>query len=429
MKSSCYSLLCSSTYHHIQDVTNRANTNDFSKDCKPKAHKRGTNGNVRIVPLKRDKRVAVLKLETESRDEPLKDTLKPGRDVLALKSLKEISGEVTNAIYAEAEKKPSILATQIGSADELLDPFKNVTQTPEKYVLLDLEKPAPAQVDGERPDKESTYQYSANFHDIDNRDADDELCVTEYVEDIYEYFRNEEHRSTVDPQYMNFQREITTKMRSILVDWLALVSYRSKLSPEVLYLTVSILDRYLEKKKATKKNLQLIGTATLFIASKYEDIYHIEVDKLVYLCDRAYSAEQIYEMEHKILKTLNYQISLPSTYRFLLRFLNAGHADKKMVYLSCYILELTMLNIKFIEYLPSELAAAAVFIARKTIGRNGWSPTLLKYVQYTEDEIVSVARDIVEAIGNVAPDLTSIRNRYLSDKKMRVALLKLPQDL
>jgi hypothetical protein len=36
-----------------------------------------------------------------------------------------------------------------------------------------------------------------------------------------------------------------------------------------------------------------------------------------------------------------------------------------MVYLTCYLMELTMLKINFTDFLPSELAAAAVLIARK----------------------------------------------------------------
>ena len=228
---------------------------------------------------------------------------------------------------------------------------------------------------------------------------------------------------------MLLQKEVTPNMRAILIDWLALVCTRSKCSPDVLYLTVNIIDRYLNAKKATKKNLQLIGTAALFIASKYEDIYHVPVDDLVYLCDKAYTTDHIYQMEHKILVQLNYQISIPTIYKFLLRFLNAGHADTKMVHLSCYILELTMLSIKFVDHLPSELASAAVLIARKALGRHPWSPTLLHYTQYTEEEIIPVARAMVKATEKISPDLISSKKKFSSERKMKVALIKLPTDL
>jgi len=40
------------------------------------------------------------------------------------------------------------------------------------------------------------------------------------------------------------QKEITPKMRSILVDWLVDVHLKFKLSPETLFLAVNLMDRY-----------------------------------------------------------------------------------------------------------------------------------------------------------------------------------------
>lgn len=50
-----------------------------------------------------------------------------------------------------------------------------------------------------------------------------------------------------DPYYMNHQPEINDKMRSILVDWLIEVHLKFKLLPETLFITVNIIDRFLEK--------------------------------------------------------------------------------------------------------------------------------------------------------------------------------------
>lgn len=46
---------------------------------------------------------------------------------------------------------------------------------------------------------------------------------------------------------MGSQLEINETMRSILVDWLVDVSRKFKLLPETLFLTVYILDKYIEK--------------------------------------------------------------------------------------------------------------------------------------------------------------------------------------
>ena len=47
--------------------------------------------------------------------------------------------------------------------------------------------------------------------------------------------------------YLEKQQDINEKMRSILVDWLVEVHLKFKLVPESLYLTVNLIDRYLEK--------------------------------------------------------------------------------------------------------------------------------------------------------------------------------------
>merc|ERR1712194_932311 len=120
-----------------------------------------------------------------------------------------------------------------------------------------------------------------------------------------------------------------------------------------------------------------------------------ELRDLVYICDRAYSKIEILEMEEIILKKLEYQITIPSAHAFLVRYLKAAHADKKIVQLSCFILDGTLQSYELLHYLPSELAAASVLIARRCVGRNTWSPTLLKYAHYAEEEVIPVARAVL----------------------------------
>jgi hypothetical protein len=52
---------------------------------------------------------------------------------------------------------------------------------------------------------------------------------------------------------MKRQTEINEKMRAILIDWLIEVHLKFKLLPETLFLSVSIIDRYLER-QSTKRN-------------------------------------------------------------------------------------------------------------------------------------------------------------------------------
>jgi len=258
----------------------------------------------------------------------------------------------------------------------------------------------------------NSYQYTGLVDNIDERDAQDPLCVTGYVQDMYEHFRNKEVSTSVRPVYMESQPHINERMRSILVDWLVEVHLKFKLVPETLYLAVNLIDRYLEQKEVSRAKLQLVGVTALLIASKYEEIYPPDLGDFVFICDRAYTRAQLVEMEQDILETLEYQVTVPSAHAFLVRFLKAGHADKKIVQLSCYILDGTLQNYSLNRYLPSQLAAAAVFIARRTVGRNPWSPTLLRYAHYCQEEIAPVARAILAEKSSASADLCAVNKKY-----------------
>ena len=90
-------------------------------------------------------------------------------------------------------------------------------------------------------------------------------------------------------------------MRSILVDWLIEVHLKFKLVPESLYLTINIIDRYLEKEQVNRQKLQLVGVTAMLIACKYEEIYPPIVKDFVYITDNAYTKEEILEQERKML--------------------------------------------------------------------------------------------------------------------------------
>ena len=87
-------------------------------------------------------------------------------------------------------------------------------------------------------------------------------------------------------------------MRAILVDWIIEVHLKFKLMPETLFITVSIIDRFLERVQIKRHNLQLVGVTAMLIASKYEEIYAPEVNDFVYITDNAYTKQQIFEMEN-----------------------------------------------------------------------------------------------------------------------------------
>ena len=55
-------------------------------------------------------------------------------------------------------------------------------------------------------------------------------------------------------------------MRAILVDWMIEVHLKFKMVPETLYLTVNLIDRYLQRKQVRRSKLQLVGVACLMVS-------------------------------------------------------------------------------------------------------------------------------------------------------------------
>jgi hypothetical protein len=56
--------------------------------------------------------------------------------------------------------------------------------------------------------------------DIDSRDAENPMLCSQYVNQMYEFFKMKEREMMVNPSYIHQQTLINDKMRCILFDWL-----------------------------------------------------------------------------------------------------------------------------------------------------------------------------------------------------------------
>lgn len=180
---------------------------------------------------------------------------------------------------------------------------------------------------------------------------------------------------------MEKQKDVTEKHRAILVDWLVDVGVRFKLLTETMFLTVHILDRFLSVRVVSRQKLQLVGMAAMLIASKIEEIYTPQVKDFVWICANTYPAEDILMMEKQMLVALGFNINAAHALHFLRRFSKAGHAESKTHTLAKYIIELSLVDYKLLKYLPSTIAAAAVYISRKMGGITPlWVTRFLHYI-------------------------------------------------
>lgn len=56
--------------------------------------------------------------------------------------------------------------------------------------------------------------------------------------------------------------------------------------------------------------MQLVGTAAMFIAAKYEEIYPPDVTEFVFITDDTYTKTQVLRMEQIILEILSFDLTV-----------------------------------------------------------------------------------------------------------------------
>ena len=232
--------------------------------------------------------------------------------------------------------------------------------------------------------------------DLDAEDVDDPLMVSEYVHEIFEYLKELEQTTLPNPQYMKHQEDLEWKMRGILVDWLIEVHTRFHLLPETLFLAVNILDRFLSAKVVQLDRLQLVGVTAMFIASKYEEVLSPHVQNFRHVADDGFTEQEILSAERYVLSALNYDLSYPNPMNFLRRISKADNYDIQTRTLAKYLMEISLLDHRFMQYLPSEIAAGAMYLARKILERGAWDATIAHYAGYNEEEIDPIFRLMVD---------------------------------
>ena len=246
----------------------------------------------------------------------------------------------------------------------------------------------------------------------------------EYFDDICnELFKNEE-KYLVDPKYMSNQSDINHRMRAILIDWLIDVHLKYKLVPQTMYIAVNLIDRYLEKNETNRAKLQLVGITAMFIACKYEEIYPPDLKDFVYITDGAYVKQDVLDMEYKMLKSLEFNITFPTPWNIFEIYKKKLDLDDKTVKLAWFMMELCLINYKILKFKMSVISASAILIAIKTLGiyRNDFS----QIIGIEENNLEECCKEMYNFyVYNSTHNLQAIRKKFSSSKFNEVSKIKI----
>lgn len=273
------------------------------------------------------------------------------------------------------------------------------------------------------------------IEDID-LDRDNPQLVSYYAKDIYSYLRQLEKSYTIGAHYMDYGYIIRPTMRTILVDWLVDVHGRFKMLQETLYLSVSVMDSFLQvDSTVNRKELQLVGLTAMLIAAKFEETWAPEINDFVYMSDKAYTSKEVLAMECRMLQKLDFRLGRPLPLHFLRRNTQAAsqildQVDVLHHTLSKYLMELTLPEYSFCHYLPSELAAAALCLSLRILDENDmdgsklWNHSMVYYSGYTYESLEPLMGKLCGLIASAdVSKFQAVRKKYACSKLYNISTI------
>ncbi|KAA6376725.1 MAG: putative cyclin B, partial [Streblomastix strix] len=203
--------------------------------------------------------------------------------------------------------------------------------------------------------------------DIDKEDRDNQFTCSQYSNDVYQYLRDLQVQLQPNPNYMQQQIHISSKLRAYCVDWVVDLhrtlsqTYQTSLQADTLFLSISLFDRFLSRKVVSQEKLYLVALGCFFVASKFEETYYPSVDQLLKFAPDVGKKEDLLKMERIILSELRYSLGAPTPLTFLKRYAKAAHADSTVGMLSRFMSEYSLTSYPLCtKYLPSHIAAASI---------------------------------------------------------------------
>ena len=210
--------------------------------------------------------------------------------------------------------------------------------------------------------------------------------------------------------------------RAYAVERMLILSWKLKHPTSTPHLAVAIMDRYLSLlsrvpaaaaegsafrllPQATKsKALVLISLTSLLIAEKFDHIANTNRPSdiiLGYIEDLlslgGFSAK-VNGLESLILATLDYDVNLPTSHGYLLRYVRAGELELSENRIAACLLDRLLLEYDMLSFLPSLVAASVVLLVRTLSDKEPWTSTLRHYAVYEEEQLQECCKAIQKVL-------------------------------
>ncbi|KAH7725382.1 Protein CYB-3 a [Aphelenchoides avenae] len=225
-------------------------------------------------------------------------------------------------------------------------------------------------------------------YDYDKENIRDVAAVSDYAVDIFRYYKRRERQFKINNYFGETQPHLNEEVRATLIDWLVEVQEQFELNHETLYLAVKLMDTYLERVPGVLPcRLQLIASAALFLAAKYDERSAPLIDDFLYMADDSFNRDEFLQMERDLFRVIGFDLGAPISYRFLRRFARVNKTDMATLTLARYILEISLMFLDFCRVSESLMAAASLMLALRMKKQQPWSLPLWKYSGYEAKDV------------------------------------------
>jgi len=356
-----------------------------------------------------------------------------------MENIEKKTNKIKKEFKIKRDKKEKISIIEKRSSKENLEKkeIKNSqknTENKEKTIKIKEEKKNNKKEDNNNNDVDSDEnEVKIKYFDISN--INNVQIPKEYINIIYYNLLKEEEKGIKpmpDYTYMSRQNEINEKMRSILVDWIIDVHFKFGFTDETLFMTISIIDRYLSICQITRTNFQLLGITALMIACKHEEIDLPKIDDFIYITDNAYVKDEVVKMEEDVLSKLNFSFLYPSPIKFFEYLSLHFKFEKKHHMMGKYLMESFLLDVKNGKYKPSIISCACAYIVMKFFKMPNYHDSYNKkfYVldetaeKYSEHNIKECAKDICLLVDNInKTNYQACSKKYSKPEQEKVSII------
>ena len=171
----------------------------------------------------------------------------------------------------------------------------------------------------QRKKNRKRYESIVTKHYVSNQN---ESLLLTYGESNYHFDKSTDDQ-VIPESFMN-RHNISQNIHLKMIDWMIEVLSNYHCEENSFFEAINIMDRYFASAESSllPNELHLIGVTSMFMASKYHDIYPLRLKTVQEkIAHDKLSSDEIKNKEEEIERSLNYSIGKPSIWNFINLFI------------------------------------------------------------------------------------------------------------